>query len=159
MNKKITTLCLINKNGKVLLGMKKRGFGEGRWNGFGGKVHDGETIEETAMREIKEEAGITPIGMKKFGVILFKFKENGLEGNPDIEVNIFGASDFKGEITESEEMRPMWFAHGDIPFEDMWPDDKYWVSMFLAGKTFKGEFVFDDINTIISHDLEEVESL
>ena len=45
MNKKIMTLCCIYNNGRILLGMKKRGFGAGRWNGFGGKVHDGETIE------------------------------------------------------------------------------------------------------------------
>lgn len=34
----------------VLLGMKKRGFGAGKWNGFGGKVQPGETIEEAARR-------------------------------------------------------------------------------------------------------------
>lgn len=34
----------------VLLGMKKRGFGAGKWNGFGGKVQPGETIEEAARQ-------------------------------------------------------------------------------------------------------------
>jgi len=44
--KKIMTLCIIHQHPKVLLGMKKRGFGVGRWNGFGGKVNEGETIEQ-----------------------------------------------------------------------------------------------------------------
>ncbi len=35
---------------RVLLGMKKRGFGAGKWNGFGGKVDPGETIVEAAAR-------------------------------------------------------------------------------------------------------------
>lgn len=42
---------------KVLLGYKKRGFGEGKWNGFGGKLEPGETVAEAALREMKEVSG------------------------------------------------------------------------------------------------------
>lgn len=47
---KIMTLMFVLDSGRVLLGMKKRGFGVGRWNGFGGKVQAGETVEEGAIR-------------------------------------------------------------------------------------------------------------
>ena len=47
---KLLTLLFVLKPGKVLLGYKKRGFGADRWNGFGGKVQQGETIEEAAIR-------------------------------------------------------------------------------------------------------------
>jgi 8-oxo-dGTP pyrophosphatase MutT (NUDIX family) len=47
---KLLTLLFVLEPGKVLLGMKKRGFGVGRWNGFGGKVQSGESIEEGAIR-------------------------------------------------------------------------------------------------------------
>ena len=49
---KLLTLLFVLKPGKVLLGYKKRGFGVDRWNGFGGKVQQGETIEEAAKRYI-----------------------------------------------------------------------------------------------------------
>ena len=49
---KILTLVLIREPARVLLGMKKRGFGQGRWNGFGGKVEKGETILQGAIRLI-----------------------------------------------------------------------------------------------------------
>ena len=49
---KILTLVLIRESARVLLGMKKRGFGQGRWNGFGGKVEKGETILQGAIRLI-----------------------------------------------------------------------------------------------------------
>lgn len=159
MARKTMTLCLVNDGERILLGMKKRGFGQGRWNGFGGKVAAGETIEEAARRELEEEAGIRANGLQRRGIILFKFKESGLEGNPEMEVHIFSVSEFEGEIAESDEMRPQWFLHKDIPFENMWPDDKYWLPLFLVGKHFKGEFRFDDINEIISHSLEEVEKI
>ena len=48
--RKVYTLVFLNQNEQVLLGLKKRGFGEGRWNGFGGKVEEGETIFEAAKR-------------------------------------------------------------------------------------------------------------
>ena len=43
---------------RMLLGMKKRGFGMGKWNGFGGKVEPDETVEAAARRELEEEAGL-----------------------------------------------------------------------------------------------------
>ena len=46
---KLFTLMLVVKDGRVLLGEKKRGFGMGKWNGFGGKVEAGETILEAAI--------------------------------------------------------------------------------------------------------------
>ncbi|XP_044836569.1 7,8-dihydro-8-oxoguanine triphosphatase isoform X3 [Mauremys mutica] len=45
---KLFTLVLVVQPQQVLLGMKKRGFGAGRWNGFGGKVQVDETIEQAA---------------------------------------------------------------------------------------------------------------
>lgn len=35
---KISTLAYITKENQVLLGLKKRGFGTGKLNGYGGKV-------------------------------------------------------------------------------------------------------------------------
>ncbi len=48
--RKILTLGFIRDGKKLLLGMKKRGFGAGKWNGFGGKVDPGETILDGAIR-------------------------------------------------------------------------------------------------------------
>mgnify|MGYP001560708223 FL=1 len=39
------TLCIIHQHSKILLGMKKRGFGAGRWNGFGGKLLSGKKFK------------------------------------------------------------------------------------------------------------------
>ena len=47
--------------------MKKRGFGEGRWNGYGGKIKEGETIEESAIREIEEESLMKVMKLEKKG--------------------------------------------------------------------------------------------
>ena len=50
-----TTLCLLKKDNSILLAMKKRGFGSGKYNGIGGKIEKGETPDEAMIRETKEE--------------------------------------------------------------------------------------------------------
>ena len=47
---KILTLAFVIDGKRVLLGYKKRGFGKSWWNGFGGKVHQGESVEDGAKR-------------------------------------------------------------------------------------------------------------
>ncbi|MFA6315422.1 MAG: 8-oxo-dGTP diphosphatase [Candidatus Paceibacterota bacterium] len=153
--KKLLTLCIVHQHPKILLGMKKRGFGAGRWNGFGGKVATTETIEDAAKRELQEEAGIGAKNLDKVGVIDFEFK-----GNPEIlQVHIFKTDDFSGEPTESEEMKPQWWHVNEIPFKDMWPDDIHWMPLFLSGKKFKGKFLFGDGDIIIEQKLVEVEEI
>ncbi len=153
--KKQLTLCIIHQHPKVLLGMKKRGFGTGRWNGFGGKVAEGETIEDAAKRELKEEAGINVQDLNKVGIIEFEF-----QGNPEIlEVHIFRSEHFSGEPTESEEMKPEWFNADAIPFDKMWPDDIHWIPLFLDGKKFKGKFLFGEGDLIIEQELIEVNEI
>ncbi len=150
MTPKLLTLVLVEKEGQLLLGMKKRGFGAGRWNGFGGKVNEGETVEEAAVRETKEESNITPKALNARGVLTFMW-----QGRPDtLEVHVFKASNYDGEPQETEEMRPKWFNVSEIPYDEMWTDDKYWLPLYLAGKKFKGQFLFDDKDQVLSHEIE-----
>ena len=49
---KLLTLVIPVDDGKrVLLGLKKRGFGEGYYNGFGGKVEPGEYTNTHNLRQ------------------------------------------------------------------------------------------------------------
>ncbi len=146
------TLGIVHQPPKVLLGMKKRGFGAGRWNGFGGKLQDGESLEESLRREFKEEANIDIGSVEKWGVLEFVYGSN----SEVLQVHVYMVSNFTGEVAESEEMRPQWFAMDAIPYEVMWPDDKFWFPLLLAGKKFKGKFWFDENNVIVKQELDEV---
>lgn len=148
--KKIVTLCFVQKPSHVLLGMKKRGFGMGRWNGFGGKLEQGETMEEAARRELFEESGIRALEMKEAGFIHFDFEDRDFT----MEVTLFRVLSHEGEPEETEEMKPQWFHHDDIPFDKMWDDDKFWLRAFLEGKSVKGDFTLDAKDKIIRHQLE-----
>lgn len=150
--KKILTLCMVYNNTHILLGMKKRGFGQARWNGFGGKLHPNESIEQAAIRELKEEAGIMPLGTTKRGILNFEF-----ENDPQIlETHVFSVSGFFGTPQETEEMNPRWFEFSQIPFKEMWPDDKYWIPFLLQGKNFWARFYFKNINEVLRHEVKEI---
>lgn len=154
--RKILTLCLIMKDGKILLGMKKRGFGMGRWNGFGGKVEEGETIEEGAKRETREECGIMITKMEKVGIHEFEFSAKPGE---ILEVHVFRVDAWDGEPRETEEMRPQWFTIDAIPYDEMWPDDIHWLPVFLAGKKFRTKFLFGEGDSVLENHVEEVAAL
>jgi 8-oxo-dGTP pyrophosphatase MutT (NUDIX family) len=153
---KPTTLCFLLKDGKVLLGMKKRGFGSGKWNGIGGKLKDGEDLKAATLREVKEEVGvdIAQGDLREAGALDLHY-----QNTPDWDTlcHIFTATVWTGEPTESEEMRPQWHDIHALPFESMWVDDPHWVPFVLAGKKIKGRFLFtDDGKEILNSAVSEV---
>ncbi len=155
MNNKTLSLLFLRKDGQVLLAMKKRGFGEGRWNGVGGKVEEGESVEQAMIRETQEEIGITPTTYQKVADIRF---DEFFKGEPTLmHVHIFTASEWTGEPTESEEMAPKWFEESEVPYEHMWADDPYWLPQVLEGKKISADFKLDEHDAIIAHDVNEVE--
>ncbi|XP_062846461.1 oxidized purine nucleoside triphosphate hydrolase [Trichomycterus rosablanca] len=153
--RKLLTLVLVVQPKRVLLGMKKRGFGAGKWNGFGGKVQPGESIEQAARRELLEESGLTTDTLHKIGNITFEFV-----GETELmDVHVFRADTYNGEPTESEEMRPQWFDVDKIPFGEMWADDIMWFPLMLQKKKFLGYFKFQGHDLILEHKLREVKEL
>lgn len=145
------TLILIRRDGQLLLGLKKRGFGQGRWNGFGGKLNPAETVRQAAVRELQEEVGLSCGKLTLVGRLQFYQPQP-----PHFLVYVFHGEEVVGEPQESEEMKPQWFDFDSIPLEQMWPDDKHWLPLFLAGKSFRGSFVFDVDDQVISYTLTEV---
>lgn len=153
-NLKKATLCFLVKKGKVLLAMKKRGFGVGKWNGVGGKVTERESIENTALRETKEEINVLARMLKKVAVLNFYFEN---KSDWDQSVTAFIVDDWVGEPKETEEMKPKWFAISEIPYEKMWWDDKFWLPRALDGKKIRASFLFDDTEKVIDHEIEIIE--
>ncbi|KAI9175295.1 hypothetical protein H9P43_006656 [Blastocladiella emersonii ATCC 22665] len=149
---------------RVLLGMKKRGFGAGRWNGFGGKLEPGESLPNAAARELQEECGLLVADpsrdLVRAGTLWFDF---AADGAPDAPSSIFhvavyqvewDAGRFAGQPGEppfeTDEMRPAWFAFEEVPFDEMWADDPLWFPWLLKGDKFSLEAWFSgDTSTVL----------
>ena len=71
-----TTLCYIEKNGCYLMlhrTKKEHDYNKDKWIGIGGKFENGESPEDCAVREVKEETGleIAPEDLEYCGIVTF----------------------------------------------------------------------------------------
>lgn len=143
------TLCFLLKENEILLAMKKRGFGVGKWNGVGGKVQENETPMQAAIRETEEEIGVTPQGMKRVGILYFHFLDKKCVEKDINRVFVYTAKKWSGTLQETEEMRPQWFDFSEIPYNEMWEDDVYWLPKLLQGEKVEGRYVFDSNHRLL----------
>ena len=154
---KPTTLCfIVNEKNQVLLGRKKRGFGAGKYNGFGGKIQDNETFRQCAVREIREEVSllVKPEDLEPVAIMNFQFPY-------DEDLNhlnyTYIVRHYEGLPLESEEMEPFWFDFDKIPYDEMWKGDADWIPKVLDGQLLHAMLIFDKANDgVLYSDFEQV---
>ena len=61
----------IRPDGKVLLGRRTptKKVWPGHWDTIGGRVEDGESLEQALVREVQEEVGVTPVEFKLIAAV------------------------------------------------------------------------------------------
>lgn len=130
--------------GELLLIEKKRGLGAGKYNGPGGKLEEGESYRQAAIRECREEVGLTPVNPELRGRLFFTFSDGyRMYGE------VFWSYEWSGEEVETEEARPFWQSAAALPYQNMWADDRLWMPQALLGHLFSAAFYFDG-DTLIS---------
>lgn len=132
------TLVFVIRDGKILLINKKTGLGKGKINGPGGKVEAGELPLDCAIRECQEELKITVSDLQYCGQHRFQFVDGY-----SIHVWVYLTSEFEGVPTETVEAKPLWVALDEIPYDQMWEDDRIWIPMMLRGELFQSRWIFD----------------
>jgi 8-oxo-dGTP diphosphatase len=151
-----TCLCLIRRRAdggpEVLLGLKKSGFGVGKWVGLGGHIEPGEKPDAAAVREVAEESSLVVAAdaLQHMASIEFRFPARP---SWDQTADVFVTSVYQGEATESDEVAPRWFAEDALPLSLMWDDAKYWLPRVLAGEHVDVRIAFaDDCATVATMD-------
>ena len=148
-----TNLVFLRRDEEFLLAMKKRGMGEGKWNGVGGKLEQGETVEQAAVRETSEEIRVKISESALMHVADLYFYGGSVEY---VGTRVYVVDDWEGEPRETEEMRPEWFGVFSLPFDEMWDDDKYWLPEVVKGRLVEAEFYFADDDTVAAHTLKDL---
>lgn len=118
---------------QVLLGLKKTGFGAGKWVFLGGHIEPGEKPAAAAVREVAEESGLVvpPDSLEHVASIEFRFPSRP---SWDQTAEVYLTWAYSGEAAESDEVAPAWFSAEALPFPVMWDDARYWVPLVLAGE-------------------------
>lgn len=140
---KLATLCYVMDGDKTLMlyrNKKENDYHQGKWNGLGGKFEHGESPEDCAKREIKEEAGLTVKSMKMKGFITFPL----FDGKDDWYVFLFVIDDYKGELIDSPEGRLKWVTNDKLEELNLWEGDKIFMSWLFGEKFFSAKFNYEE---------------
>jgi 8-oxo-dGTP diphosphatase len=142
------TLVYVVHDESVLLMRKKRGLGAGKINAPGGRLEQGESLEQCAVREVQEELIITPGELTFIGDNRFQFVDGY-----SLHAHVFRADQFAGTPTETDEAIPYWFGLSEIPYEEMWEDDRLWVPHVFSRTRFSARYIFDG-DQMLDHHIE-----
>lgn len=140
---KLATLCYVQKDNKTLMlyrNKKENDYHEGKWNGLGGKFEIGESPEACAIREIKEEAGLTVKNLIMKGFITFPL----FDGKDDWHVFLFVIDEFDGKLINSPEGELEWIDNDKLSEINLWEGDKIFIPWLFQDKFFSAKFNYVD---------------
>ena len=142
---KLATLCYVQDkktNSTLMLHRvkKENDYHHGKWNGLGGKFEPGESPEECAVREIKEESGLNVKSIKMKGFITFPI----FDGIEDWHVFVFVIDDFDGELIDSNEGNLGWIPKEELININLWEGDKYFIPWLFEDNFFSAKFVYEN---------------
>ena len=140
---KLATLCYIKKDGQTLMlhrTKKENDIHEGKWVGVGGKVENGESPEECAIREVFEETGLKVEELKLRGLLTFPdFNNSG-----DWYGYLYIVEKFSGEVIESPEGDLKWIDDKKLFDLDMWEGDELFMRWMLEDRMFSAKFIYGE---------------
>ncbi|HKJ15749.1 MAG TPA: 8-oxo-dGTP diphosphatase [Xanthomonadales bacterium] len=142
------TLVFVFRGEEILLINKKTGLGKGKINAPGGKVDPGEETEACAIRECQEELGITVSNLEYCGQHRFQFVDGY-----SIHVWVYRTQSFEGVPYETREAAPLWVRQDEVPYQEMWEDDRFWIPMLIRGERFQTRWIFDE-DTMVDFKIE-----
>jgi len=141
-----------NDGVEVLLGEKLTGLGVGKVVGPGGKQEPGETPEDTAVREVREEVGLTlsPENLVPLARITYPFV-----GRPELSQRsyAFVVGEWSGEPRSSDEISPAWWAMSRLPLDRMWSDAALWLPRALQGEYLEATFEIGQADQVLSQQM------
>ena len=129
-----TSLCYLERNGKYLIlhrTKKANDENQDKWIGVGGKFEPGETPDECALREVKEETGLTMTDFRLRGLIIFVSDVWGTE-----YMYLYTATKWRGEMIECDEGELVWLDKKELFKKNLWEGDK----LFLKALDERDEF-------------------
>jgi 8-oxo-dGTP diphosphatase len=140
---KLATLCYIKRDNQTLMlyrNKKENDYHEGKWNGLGGKFEQGETPEECAIRELKEETGLDIYNPQLKGMITFPM----FDTKEDWYVFLFVVKEFEGELIDSPEGHLEWIDDEKLFQLNLWDGDKIFIPWLFQEKFFSAKFNYDN---------------
>ena len=127
LSMKNTTLCYLERDGKYLMlhrVKKENDMNRDKWLGIGGKFESGESPEDCALREIREETGLTVTDWEYRGIVTFVSEEFGTEW-----MHMFWSDSFTGTLTDCDEGELAWIGKRELLTKELWQGDRIFLEL------------------------------
>ena len=129
-----TTLCYLEQDGAYLMLhriKKKNDINHDKWIGIGGTFEEGESPEDCAMREIREETGLVPKDLRYRGIVTFVS-----DFCPTEYMHLFTAEQFSGEMHACDEGELAWVDKKKVGELPIWEGDRIFLSLLAEEHPF-----------------------
>ena len=131
---KNTTLCYLEQDGQYLLlhrVKKENDENRDKWIGIGGKFEAGESPEDCALREVREETGLTLTSYRYCGIITFVSDRWETE-----YMHLFHATGFEGTVRDCDEGVLEWVAREKVASLPQWEGDRIFLRLMQENRPF-----------------------
>lgn len=145
----LATLVYVKRPGQTLMlhRIKRAGdMHQGKWNGLGGKFEPGESPEMCAIREVREESGLTISNPELRGILTFPDFRSG----EDWYAFVFVARTFSGALIDCTEGVLEWIDDDRLLDLPLWEGDRIFLPWLDQDRFFSGLFVYED-GSLCSH--------
>jgi 8-oxo-dGTP diphosphatase len=129
-----TSLVHLEKDGCYLMLHRVRKDNDenrDKWVGIGGKFEPGESPEDCAVREVREETGLTMRSWSYRGVVTFVSDEWGTE-----YMHLFHSTDFSGELRDCDEGVLEWVDKKRLLTLPIWEGDRIFLRLLDSDVPF-----------------------
>ena len=146
--RKAVRCYLIKDNEVVVTKYKKGNKKEGYYDIPGGKIEEGETPKQTAIREMKEETGIEIQNLKYKGIMTIEYPDRMFI------FDTFISKEYEGEPQEFEENTSEW-----IDIDELLKKEKILSNIILLDKFLIKGLIDDNRNFNLHVKVDEQENI
>ena len=117
-----SSLCYLLRGDEVLMmhrTRKKNDMNHDKWIAIGGRFEDKESPEDCALREVREETGLTMTSWRYRGLVTFV---NDLYETE--RMHLFTSDEYTGELTDCDEGELVWMKKTALDALPQWEGDR-----------------------------------
>ncbi|HAZ91761.1 MAG TPA: DNA mismatch repair protein MutT [Eubacterium sp.] len=145
----LTTLVYIRHEDSYLMlyrNKKDKDINKGKYIGVGGHFLEGESPVECAVREVKEETGLTVGKLDPRGIVTFVY------GDVVEYMHLFTCDEYEGELIDCDEGELSFVPFSQVMDLELWEGDRIFLRKLMDGDGyFFLKLIYDEQGKLVDY--------